>query len=350
MKNKICKIFYLFITLLIFFFLSACSSLFPEETIDSEPVLREPPQPRITFETVERGTIREEISGLSRVAPKKEQELYFEKNGRVQEIMVMQGDDVEEGQPLAKLETGDLEYEYSQASLDLEIFEMEKERMEFLLGSSVSEYDLKLKEKDYQKLKLNVDRLKKELDNSIIYAPFDGRIISSSIREAEMVEGFTRVMSIADIGDLELQMNVHSRDINKIVPGLAARVRIDDGMWLDAEVTHVPSPFAEIAPGERDLRVRIDFLNLEDILAEYDIDIEQVYRFNNLLNTRIIVQEIEDALILPPSAIREYGNRNFVLIQDDDIRKEVDIETGLSTSTRVEILEGLEEGQKVISR
>ncbi|MFW6264987.1 MAG: efflux RND transporter periplasmic adaptor subunit [Bacillota bacterium] len=350
MKNTTNKKFFLLIILLIFVFLSGCSSLFPEESIESEPALREPPEPRISLETVEKGTIREEISGLSRVAPKKEEELYFEKDGRIREIMVEQGEDVEKGQVLAKMETADIEYEYKQAKLDLELFEMEKERMEFLLGSSVSEYDLNLKEIDYQKLKLRVDHLKNELDNSIIHAPFDGRIMSLAVREAEMVDGFAMIMSIADISDLELQMEVHSREINDIVEGLAARIQIEEDLWVDAEVNHVPSPFAEITPGERDLRVRIDFSNLDDIMDEHDLEFEDVYRFNSLLNTRIVVQEVKDALLLPPSAIREYGNRTFVLVQEDDTRKEIDIETGLSTSTKVEIVEGLEEGQEVISR
>ncbi|MEJ6951059.1 efflux RND transporter periplasmic adaptor subunit [Natronospora cellulosivora (SeqCode)] len=352
-NNNIYKILVLLFIPFMFLSLTACS-LFPEETVDSTPELREPPQPRLSFETVERGTIRQEISGLSRVAPKKEQELYFEKNGRVREIFVSQGDDVEKGQPLARLETGDLEFEYKQASLDLERFELEKERMEFLLGSTVSEYDLRLKEIDYKKLKLRVERLKEELDNSTIYAPFDGRVISLSMREADMVEGFARVMSIADISELELQMNVHSRDLNKILAGQRASVQVERGLWIDAEVKHVPSPFSEIAPGQQDLRVRIDFINLEELLEEleeeFNMGIEHIYRFNNLLSTRIIIQEIEDALLLPPAAIREYGRRTFVLIQDEDFRKEIDIKTGLETSTRVEILEGLEEGQEVISR
>ncbi|MFW5981375.1 MAG: efflux RND transporter periplasmic adaptor subunit [bacterium] len=350
MNSNNTKLFTLSLIFLGFFVFTACSSLFPEENVDSTPVLREPPQPKLSFETVEKGTIRQEVSGLSRVASAQEQALYFRKNGRVNEIFVSQGEDVDQGQALARLEIGDLEYEYNQAQLDLDKLEMEKQRMEFLLGGSVSEYDLSLKEIDYQKLKLRVDRLKEELESSTIYAPFSGRITSLSMREADMIEGFARVMTIADINELELQMNVQSRDLSKIVPGQKARISLGNGISADAEVKHVPSTLSETSPGEQDLRVRLDFINLDNILEENDISIEEVYRFNNLLSTSIIIKEIEDALILPPAAIREYTNRRFVLVQDGDFRKEIDIETGLETSTKVEILDGLEEGQQVISR
>ena len=73
-------------------------------------------------------------------------------------------------------------------------------------------------------------------------------------------------------------------------------------------------------------------------------------RYNALLPTAIIIQEKEDALLLPPAAIREYGNRTFVLVKDGDYRREIDVKLGIQTDTKVEILEGLEEGQEIITR
>ncbi|MFP4661656.1 MAG: efflux RND transporter periplasmic adaptor subunit [Halanaerobiales bacterium] len=349
-KEKKSTFFIFIISIIIVVLISGCS-LLPEERVDEAPVLKDPPEPRLSLLEVERGYIAEEITGLSRVAAVNEKSLYFENDGRVKEIFVDYGEWVEEDQPLARLEVGDLEYQLELARLDMRKIELEKERMSFLQGTSVSDYDLQLKEIDYEKVRLRFENLQKTLVASTIYAPFRGRVTSMSMQETNMVEEFARVMTVADPSELELQMTVSQRDINKIVPGLRARVQMgEEGNWLEAIVRKVPSPGAEIAPGQPDLRVHLDIIDFEKILEENNISREQMLKFNALLNTSIIIQEKENSLVLPRSAIREYGDRTFVLIKDGDFRKEVDIETGIETRTKIEIVEGLEEGQQVISR
>jgi RND family efflux transporter MFP subunit len=344
------KFFSIFLLLLIsIIFLSACS-LFPEERVSEAPVLKDPPAPRINVVKVERGYIAEEITGLARVAAKNEKSLYFAKSGRVKEVLVDYGEWVEEGQVLARLEVGDLENELAMARLDIEKMELELERMRFLHGTLVSDYDLRLKEIDYEKAKLRIDRLESILDASTIYAPFNGRIASLSVRETAMVEEFAEVMVIADPGKLELQMNVNQRNLSRIVPGLKAKIQFGENNWLPAEVTRVPSASAQIAPGQPDLRVRLEITGLEEILAEAKLSPEQLLRYNALLPTSIIIQERENTLLLPPAAIREYGSRTFVVVKDGDYRREIDVKLGITTDTKVEILEGLEEGQEIITR
>ncbi|MFP4015760.1 MAG: efflux RND transporter periplasmic adaptor subunit [Halanaerobiales bacterium] len=352
-KNKHKKstfVLFIFMITIVVILMSGCS-LFPEESVDEAPVLKDPPEPRLSMIEVERGYIAEEITGLSRVAAVNEESLYFANSGRVKEIFVNYGEWVEKDQPLARLEVGDLEYQLELAKLDLRKIELEKERMSFLQGTSVSDYDLQLKEIDYEKVRLRVESLQETLEASTIYAPFDGRVTSLSMHETNMVEEFARVMTVADPSELEVQMTVAQRDINRIVPELRARVQIgEEGQWLEAVVREVPSPSAEIAPGQPDLRVHLDIIDFDKILEESNVSRDQILRFNALLNTSIIIQEKENALILPRSAIREYGERTFVLIKDGEFRKEVDVETGIETRTKVEIVEGLKEGQQVISK
>ncbi|HLV09022.1 MAG TPA: hypothetical protein VKY40_02320, partial [Halanaerobiales bacterium] len=128
------------------------------------------------------------------------------------------------------------------------------------------------------------------------------------------------------------------------------KVQLGSNYWAEAEVREVPSASAEIAPGQPDLRVRIDIINFNQLLKESNLSNDQLLRYNALLSTSVIIQEKENALLLPPSAIREYGNRTFVLLKDGDYRREVDVKTGIETRTSIEIIEGLEEGQQIITR
>jgi len=72
---------------------------------------------------VERGTLRASVDATGSVAPETRLELSFKSAGRVAEIMVEEGDQVEAGEVLARLETADLEQAIIQAQANLAISE-----------------------------------------------------------------------------------------------------------------------------------------------------------------------------------------------------------------------------------
>ena len=55
-------------------------------------------------------------------------------------------------------------------------------------------------------------------------------------------------------------------------------------------------------------------------------------------------------MVLPPAAIRTFAGRKFVEIEEDGVRKRVDVVLGIESAERVEIREGLEEGQTVVGQ
>jgi multidrug efflux pump subunit AcrA (membrane-fusion protein) len=53
-------------------------------------------------------------------------------------------------------------------------------------------------------------------------------------------------------------------------------------------------------------------------------------------------------LWLPPQAIRTFEGRKFVVVQEGDAQRRVDVKIGVEGEDRVEIVEGLNEGQVVV--
>jgi multidrug efflux pump subunit AcrA (membrane-fusion protein) len=62
----------------------------------------------------------------------------------------------------------------------------------------------------------------------------------------------------------------------------------------------------------------------------------------------VLLASKQGVLWLPPDAIRSAGGRTFVIISSDGGPQRVDVEIGLQTRDRVEIVSGLEEGQVVV--
>ncbi len=52
---------------------------------------------------------------------------------------------------------------------------------------------------------------------------------------------------------------------------------------------------------------------------------------------------------VPPSAVREFSGRRFVVVESDGVQQRVDVVLGIAGDGRVEIVEGLSEGQVVVA-
>ncbi|MFW5985343.1 MAG: efflux RND transporter periplasmic adaptor subunit [Halanaerobiaceae bacterium] len=349
MVNK--KVLFLGAIIILYFILLSGCGLLPEENVQQEPELVEPPEPNIAKEVVKKGTMTEEITGLSRVAAAEEADLYFTRSGRVSELYVERNQEVEEGERLAELELGDLEFEYELAKIDLEKARLNKERKEKLVGVELSEYDWKIEKLDYKKINMRVERMEQTIAESTIDAPFTGRIISLSTSETDQVGEYEDIITLADTSELILHMEVDKDELRQVTPKLDAKVELERGFWIDADVVDVPSSNAEISPGEPDRRIRIQLTDPQKAAEELGVSEEELLTYNSLEQTRIILQEKEDILFLPKGAVREYGDRTFVRVIDENgVRREIDVELGLESGNKVEIVDGLKEGDEVIAR
>ncbi|MNI55640.1 Multidrug resistance protein MdtA [compost metagenome] len=68
-----------------------------------------------------------------------------------------------------------------------------------------------------------------------------------------------------------------------------------------------------------------------------------------LIDVRIITEQRDDVIKIPKGGLRSFGGRNFVRVLEEDSKiREIDVEPGIKSSTEVEIVKGLEEGQVVI--
>jgi multidrug efflux pump subunit AcrA (membrane-fusion protein) len=70
----------------------------------------------------------------------------------------------------------------------------------------------------------------------------------------------------------------------------------------------------------------------------------------DLVRVTVVLERKDDVLWLPPQAIRTFEGRQFVVVQEGDGQLRVDVKVGIESEDRVEIEEGLEEGQIIVGR
>ena len=149
----------------------------------------------------------------------------------------------------------------------------------------------------------------------------------------------TAAFSIASATEASVSINVDELDILSVKEGQTATVTLDalDGQEFEGTITEVSN---EASSGNSSAKypVTITFEKTEDMLLGMSA------------SATIHVNEAEDAVLIPVDALQEKGDSTFVYTKKDsdgNLSGEVEVETGISNGSQVEITSGLEEGDTV---
>jgi hypothetical protein len=117
------------------------------------------------------------------------------------------------------------------------------------------------------------------------------------------------------------------------------------GVGLTGTVRQLPYPYGS---GGRGTTVE-DLDKSTRVTIEGDAEAEG-FALGDLVRVRVELERKDNVLWLPPQALRVFDGRRFAVIQDGDMQRRVDVMVGIQTPERVEIEEGLDEGQVVIGQ
>jgi multidrug efflux pump subunit AcrA (membrane-fusion protein) len=86
-------------------------------------------------------------------------------------------------------------------------------------------------------------------------------------------------------------------------------------------------------------------------VARITVDSNAPLEFGTTARVSTVLSKRESTLWLPPGAIRRFRGREFVIVKESDGReRRVDVKIGISGADRVEILDGVKEGEVVIGQ
>jgi multidrug efflux pump subunit AcrA (membrane-fusion protein) len=70
----------------------------------------------------------------------------------------------------------------------------------------------------------------------------------------------------------------------------------------------------------------------------------------DLVRVTVLLENKKDVVWLPPAAIRSFEGRRFVVVQEGAAQRRVDVKVGIESPDRVEIVEGVQEGQTIVGQ
>ncbi|MBD3370051.1 efflux RND transporter periplasmic adaptor subunit [Candidatus Fermentibacteria bacterium] len=305
----------------------------------------------VRVETVQPSLISEEARASARLEGSEEALVYPAIPGRIEEVLVEEGDSVRVGQTLVSLATdrqvraglSSARAAIAAASADLENQERTLERTQSLYeAGAVSEQQLDGARTAYEAARARLEQAYAAAQqagsnqaNATIDAPFDGRIGRIWAREGSLA-GNGPLLSIANAGALEAEVLLPERYLPDLSIGLPAYISVTayDGESYPGMVTATArsvDPLSGLVP------VEVTFANESGDLMPGMTGMVSV-----------AVRTVDSALTVPEIALRRTES-GFGLATVREGRITVsEVATGISNRGRVHIESGLRPGDLVV--
>lgn len=270
---------------------------------------------------------------------RREVKIFTQEEGRITQLPVYEGDQVVENQIVARLDDTLIQAQLNRAVANRKQAEQDAKRLKKLIERNVVSED----EYSRARTQLDVARadeqiLKIRLGYTTIRTPITGLVSARLSEPGNVVERLQQVLTISDPSSLVTELPVSELVLPSLEIGDVARVRID-------------------ALGDQVFEGKINriYPNLDPVTRRGTIEVvlepvPEGARPGQLCRVELSTRAAKRQVI-PFSALRRDDKSEYVFILDSDAKAQrVDVKSGLRLAEQIEILDGLRDGQLVITK
>jgi len=328
-----------FLLIMIIFSLLSCDSNLFTQKQEKPPKLKKP-----KIHLVEAQVITESDKGISQfrtgtLRARYEVKIHNQEEGKIISLPYFEGDRVKKGKIIVRLDDSLLRAQLAKVKANRKKAESDLSRIKSLRKESfLSEEALINVQTELAVAKADESLLETRLSYANIKAPFSGIISKRLSEEGNIAERFTHILTLSDPSSLITQVRISELLLNHIKVGDKTEVQIDalGKVFYSGKVSRI---HPNIDPITRRGTVEIE---LNPVPAGA--------RPGQLCRIKITTQAAK-RLLLPLTALRRDTEGEFVYIVDEDNKaQKASVVTGIHMGEHVEILSGLENNQKVITK
>lgn len=185
----------------------------------------------------------------------------------------------------------------------------------------------------------NVQNYEAALSKTVIFSPLNGLVTKRDIEVGEIVAANATAISVLSTAKFEIEANVSENEI--------AKINLGDPVVMTLDALGPDEKFAgkiiAIDPAET-IVSGVIYYRVTSVFDAEDARIKS----GMTVNMDIQTAEKNGVLTLPYYLIKSRGNEKFVQVLNNGQVVERTVKTGLEGETMIEIVEGLNEGDKVI--
>lgn len=295
---------------------AAVAAFFLRDRLGAQGVAAAPPM---------RGTAVEAVYATGTVEPVRWAKIAPTASGRIVQLLVKEGERVEEGAILARLDDRDARANLAQLAAKEIFLKEELARQQILAEKSVaSRQSLDRAKSDYDQTRAAIDSARKGVSDRTLIAPLSGQVLRREGEAGELADPLRPLYWIGEPMPLRVVAEVDERDIPLVATGQKAGVRADafPGQVMAGAVGRM-TPLGDA--NAKTFRVYIDLPDTTPLRTGMTVEVN------------IVAREVANALLVPATAVRR--NQVWIIAKGQAALRPV--RTGAASETSVEILDGL---------
>ncbi|MFB5166096.1 efflux RND transporter periplasmic adaptor subunit [Parageobacillus toebii] len=319
------------------------------------------------------------ISG--QVMPASIESLYVDPSkGKVKDIFVKEGDEVQKGQKLFSYESAELDLQEKQADMDQQItsirYDQTKNKIKSLkkdiqkakdanspetvlkpLEEQLQELETtkKIIEIEMEKNKLQKQQIQKKKNELIVYSSIAGIVLKLDKDAVQSSSGLGTgakvFIQIASKGPFQVQGTLNELQKAQIQPGQTVTViskAVPNKTWKGkiTEVSEYPTEDKAVEGLTAAIGQDTKTISYYSYKASLESQDGLSPGYHVFLQVNLMSKKMQ---VIPRSSVIDQGKSSYVYVLDGGKLKRQDVTTGLSDGEWIEVLEGLKPGQKVLA-
>src|SRR5256886_2092339 len=283
-------------------------------------------------------TVRDEISATGQIEAVQSIDLRPEVDGRIVEILIREGQEVEQGTPLFKVDDAQLKAQVAQLEAQRDLAQQALARAKDLAQQNASSTaDLEKAEAEARGAQAQYDLQRIRLERTTVRAPFAGVVGQRYVSLGDYVTNSTKLASLHTVNPQRATFQVPERFAHELRPGqrVSFRVAAIAGRDFTGEVDFV-DPVIQL-PG-RTILVKARVPNPARLLQP-----------GMFIEARLVTAVRPQAVVVPEDAVVPAEGSSFVWVVAAGKADRRKVNLGVRTPGFVEVTDGVKAGEQVVT-
>src|SRR6267154_2385137 len=282
-------------------------------------------------------TVRDEIAATGQIEAVQSIDLRPEVDGRIVEIPVHEGQEVDEGTPLFKVDDAQLKAQVAQLEAQRDLAQQALARAKELAQQNASSAaDLEKAEAEARGAQAQYDLQRIRLDRTTVRAPFAGAVGQRYVSLGDYVTNTTKLVSLHTVNPQRAAFQVPERFARDLKPGqeVSFRIAAIAGRDFTGQVDFV-DPVVQL-PG-RTILVKARVPNPARLLQP-----------GMFIEAHLVTAVRSQAIVVPEDAVVPAAGASAVWVVIEGKANRRQVELGVRTPGFVEVTKGVDAGEQVV--
>ncbi|MFW6348526.1 MAG: efflux RND transporter periplasmic adaptor subunit [Cyclonatronaceae bacterium] len=291
----------------------------------------------VRAEQIQPQDFQNELTATGTIRASEHITLQPEVSGRIVGIYFEEGQQVNEGDLLVKMEDAELQAELEQAESRRNLAEIRERRAAQLLEQNAAaqeQYDVALNELNLVKAELK--RIQARIDLTEIRAPFAGRIGLRGVSPGSYISAGTAIAELRQLQPVKIDFSIPEQYQNAVMPGADFSFSREGSNERRQGQVYAIEAGIDYETRTLMLRARAENPN-RDLMPGGFIDVS------------LPLRTVENAIMVPSEAIIPQMDGQSVYVYSGGTAEQLQVELGVRTADRVHVTEGLAPGDTVLT-